>query len=121
MSLKAAAHNVLERNTPRNRCATSPKNERNFGPISGIEKGQKLRTEIGWEDDVLVIIEWLRNPDPPAEPFRLDQVVSVSDPPLFWRTIKGDIAAGPTGPRARYGAIQDDLRRLSALFGGPVQ
>ena len=51
-----------------------------------------------------------------AEPFELCQGVTILDPARWWRSIEGDIEAGPNGPRARYGAVQGDLRRLYDLI-----
>ena len=50
MSLKASAHKVLERNTPRNLCATTPKKERNIGPYTGVEIRPKLRSKSALQD-----------------------------------------------------------------------
>ena len=51
----------------------------------------------------------------PSEPFQLDQARFVSDPVLFLIRLYHDVQAGPLGPRARTGALQEDLRLLYTL------
>ncbi len=51
----------------------------------------------------------------PSEPFQLDQARFVSDPVLFLVRIYRDVQVGPEGPRARTGALQEDLRLLYTL------
>ncbi len=51
----------------------------------------------------------------PSEPFQLDQARFVRDPALFLIRLYRDVQAGPTGPRARTGALQEDLRLLCEL------
>ena len=120
MSLKALAHNVLERNPSRNQGATRPNLGRNYGAKSVVKKRQKLRSRTDWETNTKMIIEWFGTATPPANSFQLKKAVTVIDPVVYWRVIKHDIAAGPNGPRTYYGALQHDLRCLSAMFGGPV-
>ena len=51
----------------------------------------------------------------PSEPFQLDQAQFVSDPFSFLVRLYQDVHAGPQGPRARNGALQEDLRLLYTL------
>ena len=51
----------------------------------------------------------------PSEPFQLDQARFVRDPVLFLVRLYHDVQAGPLGPRARNGALQEDLRLLYTL------
>ncbi len=51
----------------------------------------------------------------PSEPFQLDQARFVSDPVLFLVRLYQDVQTGPLGPRARTGALQEDLRLLYSL------
>ena len=120
MSLKALAHTVLDRNPSRNQGATRPTMGRNFGANSVIKMRPTLRSKPVWETDIKMIIDWMANAPAPAASFQLHKAVTVNDPVAFWRAIKGDIAAGPSGPRSLYGALQHDLRRLSGLLGGPA-
>ena len=68
-----------------------------------------------WDGEMLKLIRWFLGTHPPAEPFELSRGVTVIRPALWWTATRRDIAAGPGGPRARYGALQQDLRRLAAL------
>ena len=53
----------------------------------------------------------------PGEPFRLDRARFVQDPVVFLKRLYQDVEAGPAGPRARTGALQEDLRLLYELKG----
>ena len=67
-----------------------------------------------WDTETQRLIAWFRTATPPAEPFELCRGVTILDPARWWRSIEGDIEFGPNGPRARYGAVQRDLRKLHA-------
>ncbi len=71
-------------------------------------------SEVNWDADTQRLIDWFPITSPPANPFELCRGVTILDPARWWRSIRGDIASGPTGPRARYGAVQGDLRKLFA-------
>ncbi len=68
-----------------------------------------------WDAEMLTLIRWFLGTHPPAEPFELSKGVVVLKPVLWWTAARRDIATGPNGPRARYGALQQDLRRLADL------
>ncbi len=51
----------------------------------------------------------------PSKPFQLDQARFVADPVLFLVRLYRDVQVGPRGPRARTGALQEDLRLLYRL------
>ena len=70
----------------------------------------------GWDAETAEIIEWFLTTSPPREPFTLSKAVVVAHPARWWEALCRDVAAGPHGPRARYGALQQDLRRLAALL-----
>ena len=67
-----------------------------------------------WEAATAELIGWFRaNRDRlPSEPFYLKPGVRVVDPALWYRSLDGDIAHGPTGPRARLDGLEDDLSWL---------
>ncbi len=69
-----------------------------------------------WDAEMLTLIRWFLGTHPPTEPFELSKGVTVIRPALWWTATRRDIAAGPNGPRARTGALQQDLRRLAALM-----
>ena len=72
-----------------------------------------------WDAETTRNIEWFLVTPPPVEPFELFPHVKVIHPGRWWHCLKGDIAAGPKGPRARYGALQADLKRLAKILGAP--
>ncbi len=69
-----------------------------------------------WDAEMLTLIRWFLGTHPPTDPFELCRGVTVIRPALWWTATRRDIAAVPGGPRARYGALQSDLRRLAALM-----
>ncbi len=68
-----------------------------------------------WDAEMLTLIRWFLGTRPPAEPFELSKGITVIRPALWWTALRRDLASGPRGPRARYGGLQQDLRRLAAL------
>ncbi len=71
-----------------------------------------------WDDEMLTFIRWFLGTHPPTEPFELSKGITVIRPALWWTATRRDIAAGPSGPRARTGALREDLLKLAALFKG---
>ena len=69
-----------------------------------------------WDAETHHLIEWFLRTSAPARPFQLCRGVFVARPAHFWEALRRDLRAGPSGPRARYGALQHDLRRLAALM-----
>ncbi len=69
-----------------------------------------------WDAEMLTIIRWFLGTHPPTEPFELSRGVTIIRPALWWTATRRDIGAGPNGPRARTGGLQQDLRRLAALM-----
>ena len=69
-----------------------------------------------WDAETQRLIDWFSTTTPPAEPFELCQGVTILDPARWWQSIRSDIECGANGPRARYGAVQGDLRRLYQRF-----
>ena len=72
-----------------------------------------------WDAETARIVEWFQSAAEPTEPFDLFPYVRIIHPARWWRHLGAEVAAGPRGPRARYGALQKDLNRLAELFGGP--
>ncbi len=69
-----------------------------------------------WDAEMLTLIRWFLGTHPPTEPFELSKGVTIIRPALWWTAARRDIAAGPRGARAKYGGLQQDLRRLAALM-----
>lgn len=57
--------------------------------------------------------------DLPEDPRAYGQECVQVDRELYIAALKADIRRGPTGPRARYGAIQDDLLALQKALVAP--
>ena len=79
----------------------------NFAPVQ----------RLAWTADTARHVEWFLSAEPPTEPFQLKQAVYVVHPALFWQRIRAEVPARPTGLRAHYGTLQDDLWCLYEMFG----
>lgn len=79
-----------------------------------LERAAQVAARWG---DLSSIAEWFLTAEPPVEPFLLKQGVDITDPAHWWKHVAADVAAGPDGPRARHGALQDDLWRAWKMFG----
>ncbi len=110
-SLKALATKALERNARWNAAGTRSKN--GGTRVEHAAKPHPPR-ELAWDEETARLIEWFMRTPPPARPFELFRGVTVARPDIWWTALMRDIAEGPNGPRARYGAVQADLRRLAA-------
>lgn len=76
-----------------------------------------------WGDDGLVVA-WFKaawagfkygEPTLPRTPFALGAHMTITDPAKFYEALASDIRQGPKSARARYGALQKDLRELHFL------
>jgi hypothetical protein len=86
------------------------------------DAGQDAAAVAAPRSAVPVAVEWpgaaadfcllLTADDLPATPFALNGWTTITDAAKFLRSLRGDIAAGPSGPRAFYGALQADLLEL---------
>lgn len=94
-------------------------------PDSLMDKLRQHKAEVmslvgsEWDAETGRIVDWFLAAPPPAEPFDLFPHVRIIYPARWWRHLGAEISEGPKGPRARYGALQKDLKRLAELFGGP--
>jgi hypothetical protein len=94
---------------------------REGGPLTPRYSSQQRNTpDVKWDGFTREIIDWFLETAPPSEPFELSPGVTIADPSRWWAAIRSDIFAGPHGPRARYGAVQGDLRRLAGLFASDI-
>ena len=75
------------------------------------------KQETEWKKEDKVLIEWLlAQQELPETPFILEQAVTILSPIKFYEYLKGDIAAGANGCRAKTGALQSDLKKLKQLM-----
>ena len=119
----AALVRLGKRDTLRDNCGTKaekvcpapPPKKDPCGTTAG-QPNRPLPTPV-WGAEIAALIEWFLRTPPPPEPFKLYQGVTVLRPGKFWKSLKGDIAAGPGKARACTGALQKDLRTLALLFG----
>ncbi|MDA1055008.1 MAG: hypothetical protein O3C40_31685 [Planctomycetota bacterium] len=73
-----------------------------------------------WPADVAAMADFallLSVDDLPAAPFDFGPAETVVDAAKFLYWLRADVRRGPSGPRAMYGALQSDLRRLSQCVG----
>jgi len=71
-----------------------------------------------WDQESQEIIDWFMAVPRMKNPFNLDAHRHVFMPDKFYESIMRDIQAGPSGPRNKYGAIMDDLKKLKAIMNG---
>ena len=74
-----------------------------------------------WSPEVAPLIAWYvvsGQSAIPTVPFHLTPWMRVEDPALYRQSLLFDISQGPGGPRMRYGALTEDLRRLKAYIEG---
>lgn len=69
-----------------------------------------------WPADEKLLVDWFLAAQVPESPFQLHSAEKVIDTKLFWDSMRRSILAGPGGLRARYGALQSDLKALHTRF-----
>lgn len=71
-----------------------------------------------WGAEAAELVAWFQNAGGslPVEPFDLCSGCRVVEPARFYASLRSEIATGPTGPRARLGTLQADLRRLRKMM-----
>lgn len=70
-----------------------------------------------WPPEDQMIIDWFKAAPRIEDPFDLTPHIHISDPEKFYAALERDVAAGPTGPRARYGVLMAYLRKLQMISG----
>jgi hypothetical protein len=73
------------------------------------------RRSAAWPPDVKSLIDWFLISTTPEAPFHLNSCTRVINSEVFYAALRREIEAGPRGTRARYGALQSDLRDLAKL------
>ena len=76
----------------------------------------RVHTSRQWGIEMQELIEWYRATPKPTGPFYLENHQHIMDPEKFFSSLRQEIQTGPTGPRARMGALQSDLQKLKAYF-----
>ena len=74
-----------------------------------------------WDAVTTTHADWLSGFNPPSGPIKLYPGVTIIDFRKWKRSILDDFAAGPSSPRAMYGALQKDLRAIWALYSQEPQ
>ena len=78
-----------------------------------------MNTLSNWDVETARLVDWFLTTEPPEGPFALYPHHYIARPGPYWEYVKDNLRLGPGGPRARWRALQKDLRRLAELFGGP--
>jgi len=76
----------------------------------------RVAVKTAWTPEVESLVEWFILQEAPSEPFHLQPHLRVVDPCKFFSSLRQDIGKGPAGARAKYGALQDDLRKLKIFL-----
>jgi len=83
--------------------------------ITPTEKTQpQANVKASWPPEVQALVDWFATLKEPTETFYLETNRHISDPAKFFQSLRQDIKAGQTGPRARMGTLQSDLWMLKA-------
>lgn len=80
----------------------------------------ELKKQAGWDPETAGLIQWYFDEGQwrlPTKSYDLTPWIRVIDPEKFKKALLGDISAGPSGPRNKFGALITVLRRLHELFG----
>jgi len=72
----------------------------------------RVAMKTTWSPEVESLVEWFMLQEAPSQPFHLQPHLRVVDPCKFFSSLRQDIAKGPAGARAKFGTLQDDLRKL---------
>lgn len=80
------------------------------------EQNVKSRKHISWSAEEEALIQWfLSTNDLPTSSFQFKQAIFVIDAKQFYESLRADIGNGRKGPRALFGALQNDLKCLKNL------
>jgi hypothetical protein len=70
-----------------------------------------------WPPEIQLLINWFLKLDPGSiAPFYLEPHLRIVDPVKFCAALRREIQTGPAGPRAKHGALQEDLWKLKQYF-----
>ncbi|MBP7766230.1 MAG: hypothetical protein KA113_13670 [Syntrophaceae bacterium] len=69
-----------------------------------------------WSREDQNIIDWFEEQTPPPTPFYQEPHIRVIDPKKYFAKLREEIAAGPTSPRGRNGALLHDLKTLKKIL-----
>jgi len=89
-------------------------NEHASPPVYEDTSPQKERPPC--PPEIQALFEWFTTLDPPSAPFHLEAHQHIVDPVKFFMTLRREIEASQTGPRAKLGTLQSDLQKLRAYF-----
>ncbi len=79
--------------------------------------GTSVAEPDAWDGEMCRLIEWFMTTRPPREPVALTTGVVIARPAPWWTVMRRELALGPHGtPRARTGALREDLLKLAALM-----
>jgi hypothetical protein len=92
-----------------------PKPKANLSPVETVVPPSPKVTDP-WSPEVQSLVDWFLTINPPPEPFYLENHLHVLDPAKFFDVLRHEIKSGPSGPRARMGTLQSDLRQLKEYF-----
>lgn len=88
-----------------------------------INHGQNSIRPSTWDDDTQPIIEWFTNQTNdslPKPPYQFDKARIVQNT-QFYESLRSDIKIGPSSARAKWGALQADLKLVKSIFYAGVE
>jgi len=89
-------------------------------------EGQSFIAVEKWQADVLPLVERLQSGPFCSKdienllpvPFKLQPCVTITEVTVWLESIRREVLRGPSGPRARLGVLQEDLRFLALRMRG---
>ncbi len=80
--------------------------------LAGTRQPETKTDGSEWNETMKELIGWFEAASLPEEPFSINSYEHILQPATYYIALRRDIEAGPSGPRARFGALQGDLQRL---------
>jgi len=84
-------------------------------PSEKVQPGANAGNVV-WSTEDQILIDWFMELDPPPAPFYQEPHIRVIDPEKYFAALRREIAAGPSSPRGRNGALLHDLKTLKKIL-----
>jgi len=97
--------------------APEPHRSQPFQRQSPTVPTREPRSADVWSAEEISLLSCFESIEPSSISGYFSPCIQVLEPQKFYDALRHDIEAGPGGPRAKTGALREDLRRLRKLSG----